>query len=116
MKWEFVNVPEWAEADAVRVRFFCERFNLIFDVKKTVGGFGYRMYVEMNGQSKLLTCRAIPKLKTIFLCEIDEFLDIFRDGYNFAIEPNDYLHCICIDDVDFIVARLMEIVEGWKCQ
>lgn len=116
MKWEFVKVPEWAERNVVRTRFFCERFNLLFDVKKTVRGFGYRMYAEMKGQTKFLTCHAIPESKTIFSCEIDDFLDVFRAGYNLAMEPNDYLHCICIDDVDFIVARLMEIVEGWKCQ
>ncbi|WP_418430479.1 hypothetical protein [Barnesiella intestinihominis] len=114
MKWEFVKATEWAEADAVRVRFFCERFNLIFDVKKTVGGFGYRMYVEMNGERRFLICQSVPVSKTILLCDIVNTLDIFRAGYNLAVGSRDYLRRVCIDDIDFIVARLMEIVEGWK--
>ena len=114
MKWEFVKVPEWSKEDVERVRFCFDRFNLLFDVKKTESGFGYRMYIEMKGCTKLVTCRAVPTSKTIFTCDIDECLDIFREGYNFAMEPHDYLRCVCIDDVDFMVARLMEIVEDWK--
>lgn len=114
MKWEIVKVPEWSEEGVVRTRFYLDRFNLLFDVKETTNGFGYRMYVEMKDCTKLLTCNAVPKSKTIFSWNIDECLDIFRAGYNLAMDPQDYLRCVSANKVDFIVARLMEIVEDWK--
>lgn len=114
MKWEIVKVPEWSEEGVVRTRFYLDRFNLLFDVKETTNGFGYRMYVEMKDCTKLLTCNAVPKSKTIFLWDIEECLDIFRAGYNLAMDPQDYLRCVSVNKVDFIVARLMEIVEDWK--